>query len=152
MATPALPRFELRLLGAFGCEQREIAGGTVISRRSIRLPTRKAEALLAYLVLYPSSHPRERLAALFWGDSPEERARGSLRRALTALRAELGKDFLLARSSRSPPSSASRPRPPRRRPASSSRSLRSSSGPRSSSSTSCTSSCGSARPTRVRTS
>ena len=37
-----------------------------------------------------------KLATLFWGDSPEERARGSLRRALTSLRKELGEGLLLA--------------------------------------------------------
>ena len=36
------------------------------------------------------------MATLFWGDSPEERARGSLRRALTSLRKELGEGLLLA--------------------------------------------------------
>ncbi|HEX9615763.1 MAG TPA: winged helix-turn-helix domain-containing protein, partial [Anaerolineales bacterium] len=45
--------------------------------------TRKAQALLAYLVLnreQPQS--RERLAELFWGDRPEEKARRSLSTAV----------------------------------------------------------------------
>ena len=62
----------------------------------IRLPTHKAEALLAYLALFPRTHNREALAGLFWGDSPDEQARGSLRKALTALRRALGDDALLA--------------------------------------------------------
>jgi DNA-binding SARP family transcriptional activator len=62
---------------------------------SIHLPTRKAELLLAYLALSPGPHGREKLAALFWGDVPDEQARGSLRKALTALRQALGPDVLL---------------------------------------------------------
>ena len=61
----------------------------------IRLPTRKAESLLAYLVLYPNAHAREKLAALLWGNVSDEQARGSLRKALTHLRATLGDDSLL---------------------------------------------------------
>jgi len=62
----------------------------------IRLPTRKAEHLLAYLALFPKAHDREHLAALFWGDVPDEQARGSLRKALTALRAACGADVVVA--------------------------------------------------------
>jgi len=53
---------------------------------TVLLPSRKAESLLAYLILHPVSHPREQLAALFWGDSTDEDARRSLRVALTGLR------------------------------------------------------------------
>jgi non-specific serine/threonine protein kinase len=60
------------------------------------LPTRKAELLLAYLALHPEPHPREKLAALLWGDSPDEQARASLRNALTTLRKSLGDDLILA--------------------------------------------------------
>jgi predicted ATPase/DNA-binding SARP family transcriptional activator len=62
----------------------------------LHLPTRKHEALLAYLVLFPHTHAREKLAALFWGDTPNDQARLSLRVALAALRKELGDDFLIA--------------------------------------------------------
>ena len=34
----------------------------------VAFPRRKAEALLAYLLLHPGPHPREQIAALFWGD------------------------------------------------------------------------------------
>lgn len=64
--------------------------------RPLRLPTRKVEVLLAYLALHPIAHSREKLAALLWGDSPDELARGSLRKALTLLRSHLGGDLLLA--------------------------------------------------------
>lgn len=53
---------------------------------SILLPTRKTQMLLAYLALYPQEHPREKLAALFWGDSSDESARHSLNVALNQLR------------------------------------------------------------------
>jgi len=62
----------------------------------IHLPTRKIESLLAYLVLHPEPHPREKLAALLWGDVTDAQARGSLRKALTLLRKYLGSEILLA--------------------------------------------------------
>ncbi len=65
------------LLGAFRVE---------LKTQSIRLPTRKIEGLLAYLILHPGAHTREKLASLFWGDSSDAAARGSLRKALTLLR------------------------------------------------------------------
>ncbi len=75
------------LLGAFRIER---------DTRPIALPTRKAESLLAYLALFPEPHPREKLAALLWGDSTDEQARHSLCSALTTLRSKLGDDILLA--------------------------------------------------------
>jgi len=62
----------------------------------IRLPTRKAEALLAYLAVHAEAHSREKLAALLWGDFPDEQARASLRNALTMLRKALGHTRFLA--------------------------------------------------------
>ncbi len=77
----------LSLLGPFNLEQ---------DGRAVRLRTRKEQALLAYLVLYPDSHSREVLAELCWGDTPERQARASLRAALADLRAALGPDALLS--------------------------------------------------------
>ena len=58
-----------------------------------RLPlpaTLKARALLAYLILHRERpHPRERLAGLFWGDRPEQKARRSLSTALWRIRRSL---------------------------------------------------------------
>lgn len=39
----------------------------------IQLYSRKVESLLAYLVLYPQEHAREKLAALFWVNPPTNR-------------------------------------------------------------------------------
>src|SRR5947208_3845721 len=50
-------------------------------------------ALLAYLALEPGSHSRESLAALLWGESPEQAARASLRQALRRLRAAVGDEL-----------------------------------------------------------
>ena len=47
---------------------------------------RKTRALLAYLLLAPGPVPRERLAALLWGDRGDEQAKASLRQALYELR------------------------------------------------------------------
>ena len=56
-------------------------------------PSRRARALLAWLVLHPGRHPRSRLAGLFWPDVLDASARASLRSALWALRSALGPDF-----------------------------------------------------------
>jgi len=61
----------------------------------IRLSTRKAELLLAYLVLNSGFHFRERIAALFWGDSSDQSARASLRNALAILRRQVDPDLLV---------------------------------------------------------
>jgi predicted ATPase/DNA-binding SARP family transcriptional activator len=54
------------------------------------LPTRKSQALLAYLALpLGQAHPREKVAALLWGDMPEAQARGNLRHALSRIRKAL---------------------------------------------------------------
>lgn len=48
--------------------------------------TAKVIALLCYLVVTRQPHSRHLLAGLLWGDSPEEKAKTSLRVALSALR------------------------------------------------------------------
>ena len=81
------PPFELRLLGGF--DLRDSAG------RAVELPTRKCELLLAYLAMPASqAHGRDKLAALLWPDRDEEQARGSLRKALSAIRSVLGAEAL----------------------------------------------------------
>jgi DNA-binding SARP family transcriptional activator len=66
--------------------------GTPSVRRdgqALSFPTRKALGLLAYLVVEGGSHPRERLAALFWPDSDARRSRAMLRYTITVLRQTL---------------------------------------------------------------
>ena len=80
-----MAKLNLALLGGF--QARLEAGAALV------LPTRKAQALLAYLALPPGqAHPRDKLAALLWGGIREESARASLRQALFAIRKALGAD------------------------------------------------------------
>jgi DNA-binding SARP family transcriptional activator len=77
-----MARLTLTLLGGF---QVGLDGGP-----SLALPTRKIQALLAYLALPPGRvHSRDKLAALLWGDLSQGHARNSLRQALFALRRAL---------------------------------------------------------------
>jgi predicted ATPase/DNA-binding SARP family transcriptional activator len=84
---PSTNQHRVYMLGAFHIEYKE---------QSIRLPTRKTESLLAYLILHPDPHSREKLASLFWGDSSDSAARGSLRKALTHLRKNINRDIVLS--------------------------------------------------------
>ena len=81
-----MAQFQVYLLNQFRLES---------DGQPVRLPTRKAEVLLACLILHPAWHTRDRLITLFWGDFPEARARTSLRVALSALRKSLGAAGLL---------------------------------------------------------
>ena len=55
-----------------------------------KFPTRKALALLIYLVVTGEMHPREKLMALLWPDSATSAAQASLRNTLARLRTTLG--------------------------------------------------------------
>lgn len=78
-----MPRLFLSLLGGF---EARIQPANVL----LRLPTRKSEALLAYLVARSEiQHRRDYLSALLWSDAPSVQARHSLRQTLTNLRATL---------------------------------------------------------------
>ena len=56
----------------------------------VALPTRKAQALLAYLAVpLGTAHPRDKLASLLWGNTLETTGRTSLRQTLYALRKSL---------------------------------------------------------------
>src|SRR5262249_61678245 len=56
----------------------------------VALPTRKAQALLAYLAVpLGTAHPRDKLAGLLWGNTLETTARTSLRQTLYAIRKSL---------------------------------------------------------------
>ena len=75
-----MARLNLTLLGGFQ--------GRLGAEVALTFPTRKAQALLAYLALPPGrSHPREKLASLLWGGGVREpQARRGLRQALFTLR------------------------------------------------------------------
>ena len=78
-----MARLKLWLLGTFR--------GQLGSGLALTLPTRKAQALLAYLALRAGhSHSREKLATLLWGDVGELQARQSFRQALSSVRKAVG--------------------------------------------------------------
>jgi predicted ATPase/DNA-binding SARP family transcriptional activator len=87
----ALPQVRLSLFGTFRLERVQAS-----KAERIKLPTRKIESLLAFLVLHPGLHSRERLAAQFWGDMPDQQARQSLRYALAMLRKAVADDLFIA--------------------------------------------------------
>jgi DNA-binding SARP family transcriptional activator/tetratricopeptide (TPR) repeat protein len=72
----------LTLLGGFDAR---LAAGNAVG-----LPTRKAQALLAYLGQRPGqTHQRDKLAALLWGERSDQHARDGLRHVIAALRKAL---------------------------------------------------------------
>jgi len=78
---------ELRFLGNFDIR---------IDGEPINLPSRKAQSLLAYLVLnMGGKHRREKLAGLLWPDNSEDNARTKLRYALWKLRKTIGDQYFL---------------------------------------------------------
>ena len=82
MGMKSSARLKLTLLGGFQAQLE--AGATLV------LPTKKTQALLAYLALpLGQAHPREKLATLLWGDMQEAQARGNLRHALSRIRRAL---------------------------------------------------------------
>src|SRR5437867_5325272 len=79
-----MARLSLALLGGF---QARLESGSPLA-----LPTKKAQALLAYLAIpLGRAHPRDKLATLLWSGIREESARASLRQTLFATRKALGK-------------------------------------------------------------
>jgi DNA-binding SARP family transcriptional activator len=59
----------------------------------------KTLALLAFLALERGAHRREKVTALLWGEYPEDKAKASLRQALTHLREALGDALVVDRAS-----------------------------------------------------
>src|SRR5262245_55354999 len=77
-----MSRLALRLLGGF-----EVQAGI---GQPLAVPTRKVQALLAYLALTSGqAHPRDKLASLLWPDTAPGRARNALRQTLFVLRKAL---------------------------------------------------------------
>lgn len=78
-----MPGFRLTLLGGFRLEDED--------GKEIAVASRKAQGMLAVLALAsPAAVTRERIAAMFWGDLADERARHSLRQLLSGLRRDAG--------------------------------------------------------------
>ena len=73
----------------------------------LHFPTKKALALLLYLAVTGTPQPREHLAALFWPDREDERARSTLRSTLRLLRQTLTSGYAAVISSQ--PEGASEP-------------------------------------------
>jgi DNA-binding SARP family transcriptional activator len=80
---PHLDRGQLKV-ALLGPPRVEVAGAP------LRVDTRKAVALLAYLASTGRRHGRDQLAALLWPDADDAHARAALRRTLSALNHALG--------------------------------------------------------------
>jgi DNA-binding SARP family transcriptional activator len=80
-----MPGLKLFLLGSPGIER---------DGQAIHIERHKALALLAYLAVTGEQHRRDALAALFWPEYDQSRARAALRRTLSALNTALAEDVL----------------------------------------------------------
>jgi len=77
-----MAQLSLSLLGGFQARR---------GRGSLLALPAKAQALLAYLAARPGqAHPRDKLAALFWGGTGQEQARRNLRHTLFDIRKAVG--------------------------------------------------------------
>ena len=78
-----MAKLHIELLG--GCSARTNGGAPCL------LPTRKSQALLAYLAVPAGRfHAREKLTTMFWGETPETQSRQSFRQALLSIRRAVG--------------------------------------------------------------
>lgn len=78
-----MARLNLTLLGGFRAR--------LDTDQALVIAIKKSQALLAYLALpLGQAHPRDKLAALLWGDMREAQARAGLRQTLFTLRKTLG--------------------------------------------------------------
>src|SRR3990172_5848489 len=69
---------EVKLIGTFAIE---------CDGKPVTISSRAAQSLFAYLILTAGTlHRREKLAGMFWPDSPEEKARAYLRHELWRIR------------------------------------------------------------------
>jgi DNA-binding SARP family transcriptional activator len=80
--------------------QLALLGPPIVERDGspVSFDTRKAVALLALLATSKSAQSRERLAALFWPESDDSRARSSLRRTLSVALAAAGPALQVTRA------------------------------------------------------
>ncbi|MBC7805384.1 MAG: tetratricopeptide repeat protein, partial [Akkermansiaceae bacterium] len=75
----------------------ELLGGFCLKRGDesvTHFRTRKAAALIAFLILHPQRHSRDALSDLLWPDADFDDARASFRGTLSHIRKALGTDFL----------------------------------------------------------
>ena len=80
-----MDKMTIRLLGGV-----EICGSC---NAGPKIVSKKAKALVAYLALqFGRPQSREKLAAMFWQNSPEEKARTNLRQVLSSIRTALNGD------------------------------------------------------------
>ena len=80
-STPEAEALVISLLGGFQAR---------VGASAIHLPTRKTQALLAYLALRPGQpHDREKIQGLLWPDAAQRQAQASLRQTLFTLRKTL---------------------------------------------------------------
>jgi adenylate cyclase len=78
----------IQLLGQFKLQ---------VDGEPVRLPSRQAQSLLAYLLLHRGrGHRRELVAGLLWPDLEEDKARSRLRYAIWQSRKAFGEKYLLA--------------------------------------------------------
>ncbi|HLK38602.1 MAG TPA: AAA family ATPase [Polyangiaceae bacterium] len=81
VSTPDREVLAISLLGGFRAR---------VGASTIQLPTRKTQALLAYLSLEPGApHDREKIQGLLWPNAPPRQAQASLRQTLFTLRKSL---------------------------------------------------------------
>ncbi|MGH2451968.1 MAG: BTAD domain-containing putative transcriptional regulator, partial [Candidatus Limnocylindria bacterium] len=78
------------------CLNVRLLGSPTIDRdgEAVAVDTRKAIALLVLLAVGGREEPRARLAAMLWPEADDERARGALRRTLSALRSSAAGDWI----------------------------------------------------------
>ncbi len=91
MPPATAPILDIRLLGP---------PMILVRGRPLAVDTRKAVAILALLAADGRAYAREELAALLWPDADDARARGSLRRTLSTLRAAVGSEAIVIDRSR----------------------------------------------------
>ena len=94
-----LPRTELPLICDNVLRLRTF-GGLSLERDGTRISgdatQKKRLALLAVLAAEPLGATRDKLAALFWPEADEKRARNALYQAVAAIRRDLGSDVIIA--------------------------------------------------------
>jgi DNA-binding SARP family transcriptional activator/tetratricopeptide (TPR) repeat protein len=86
MPSSPRPRIRIGLLGSVAVD---------VDGEALKVDTRKAVALLAFLAVARRPESRESLAALLWPEADGADARGALRRTLSVLRSGLGETGLV---------------------------------------------------------